>query len=112
MLLCLSMAQMMFSYSICGSSGNGVLGGWRAYRDVAGRRCQPLDAAVSRPARACGWSIPGFTHTWFCVMQLRVISPSGTRGSVIGDVDDELADVRPVEQHVDRGRELLQALDH
>jgi hypothetical protein len=26
MLLCLSMARMMFSYSICGSSGNGVLG--------------------------------------------------------------------------------------
>src|ERR1039457_6836359 len=26
MLLCLSMARMMFSFSICGSSGNGVLG--------------------------------------------------------------------------------------
>ena len=26
MLLCLSIARMMFSYSICGSSGNGVLG--------------------------------------------------------------------------------------
>jgi len=37
---------------------------------------------------------------------------SGACGSVIGDADDELADVRPVEQHVDRGRELLEALYH
>src|SRR5262249_37085483 len=49
-----------------------------------------------------------------CLIQLRVVSSSGllASGSVIGDLDDEFADVRPVEEHVDRGRELLEALNH
>src|SRR5450755_2056267 len=44
----------------------------------------------------------------------RRLSSSGSSwcvGSVVGDVYDELADVRAVEEHVDRRGELLEALD-